>query len=425
MLDVHYPIAQRRLDNGVRVLASHDPTAPGVAINLWYGVGSADDPVGASGFAHLFEHLMFAGSAQVEPGEHLALMQSVGGKANATTSFDRTNYFETVPPHAAELALWLEAERLASLRLDQISLDTQREVVKEEKRQRYDNVPYGDQLELLLALNFPPEHPYATPTIGSMADIDAARLDQVAHFHATWYRPETLSLVVCGPLTDDTVFALAERYFAGLGASPVTAGTLAHPDPLPAHTGVPRTTVLRPVPSSAIHLCWRTPPLGDDDEEALSQALGVLAVGQASRLHRQLVRESESAEAVAVMDFGLVRGTSLGAIVARPREGHPLDELEVAIVDEVERLATLGPTQAEVDRVQAGIERDWFTQLASVDDRADQLNEYATLLDDPDLINRRLSRIHAVTPAAVAQAAAAWLAPDARAVLDYVAEDVQ
>ena len=422
---MHYPIAQRRLDNGVRVLSSHDPAAPGVAINLWYRVGSADEAPGSSGFAHLFEHLMFAGSAQVEPSEHIALMQSVGGQANATTSFDRTNYFETVPVHAAELALWLESERLSSLRIDQTSLDTQREVVKEEKRQRYDNVPYGDQLELLLALNFPDGHPYATPTIGSMDDLNAASLDQVGAFHATWYRPETLSLVVCGPLPDDEVFRLADRYLGHIAAPAVPSGRSVRPDPLPPHIGLPRTTVVRHVPTPAVHLCWRTPQLGDDSEEALGQALDVLASGQSSRLHRRLVRETEAAEAVGASQFGLARGTSLSMLVARPRQGHALDELEAAVVDEVERLADQGPTQAELDRVQAGTEREWFAELATVDTRADDLNECATLLDDPDLVNRRLRRMRAVTPEAVARAAAVWLAPDARAVLDYVAEDAR
>ncbi|NLA30139.1 MAG: insulinase family protein, partial [Propionibacterium sp.] len=176
---LHYPVDDITLDNGLRVLTNPDPMAPGVAVNLWYRVGSADERPGATGFAHLFEHLMFAGSAHVASGEHLATIQSVGGSANATTSFDRTNYFETVGPQALELALWLEADRMGSLDVDEQNLQTQRDVVKEEKRQRYDNVPYGDQLELLLRLNFPENHPYAHPAIGSMADLDAATLNDV------------------------------------------------------------------------------------------------------------------------------------------------------------------------------------------------------------------------------------------------------
>ncbi len=179
----HYELVEHRLDNGLRVVVNPDPVSPAVAVNIWYQVGSRDEVRGRTGFAHLFEHLMFQGSAQVASGEHLAAVQAVGGTANATTSFDRTNYYDTVPPHALDLALWLEAERMASLAVTQANLDNQRDVVLEEKRQRYDNTPYGDLLELLLAHNFPEGHPYAHPTIGSMPDLMAAPLDWVQDFH--------------------------------------------------------------------------------------------------------------------------------------------------------------------------------------------------------------------------------------------------
>jgi len=421
VLEVRYPIAERRLDNGLRVLASHDPIAPGVTLNLWYRVGSGDDPEGGSGFAHLFEHLMFAGSAHVASGEHLALVESLGGTANATTSFDRTNYFETLPVHAAELGFWLEADRLVGLDVGQFALDTQREVVKEEKRQRYDNVPYGDRLALLLELNFPDGHPYAHPTIGSMADLDAAGLERVADFHGAWYRPEGASLAVVGPWADDEVFRLADRYLGAAAVPPGPPGVPASPAPLPAHTGVPRRAVVRAVPTSTVDVCWRTPPLGHPDELAVSLALDVLATGQACRLHRRLVRQASAAEAVGPLDLGLVRGTSLSVLSARPRGRHALEELEDAIVDEVVRLGADGPTPAELDRAQAGAEREWCQDLAATDTRADQINEFATLLDDPDRVNRHLDDLRRVTPDAVARAAATWLAPASRAVLDYVA----
>jgi len=423
VLEVHYPIAQRRLDNGLRVLASHDPAAPGVAVNLWFTVGSADDPAAGSGLAHLFEHLMFAGSAHVAPGEHLALIQALGGTVNATTSFDRTNYFETVPTHAAELALWLEADRLASLTLDRTSLDTQREVVKEEKRQRYDNVPYGDQLELLLGLNFPAGHPYATPTIGSMDDLDAATLDSVRAFHEAWYRPETASLVVVGPLPDEEVFALADRSLGAVRHPVGPPGVAGRPAPLPAHRGEPRRTVRRPVPAAMLHLGWRTPPLGHPDEAAVQVALDVLGAGQACRLHRRLVRDDGLADTVGVMDFGLSRGSSLSTITARPRVGRDLGELEAAIVEELERLRRDGPTTAELDVALAGAEREWCAHLSTIDTRADQLNEAATLLGDAGAVNRWLSRLRAVRAADVARVTASWLAPEARAVLHYLAKE--
>ncbi|MDR0416591.1 MAG: insulinase family protein, partial [Propionibacteriaceae bacterium] len=174
-----YELHRHQLDNGLRVVVSPDPWVPVVAVNLWYDVGSAHESPGRTGFAHLFEHLMFAGAADVGPGEHLGALQALGGEVNATTSFDRTNYFETVPAGAAELALWYEAQRLGSLleAVDQTVLDTEREVVKEEKRQRYDNVPYGDVMELILGQVFPEGHPYRHTVIGSMDDLNAAGVE--------------------------------------------------------------------------------------------------------------------------------------------------------------------------------------------------------------------------------------------------------
>ena len=195
-ITVDYPIVEQRLANGLRVIASPDHGAPSVAVNLWYDVGSRDEEPGRTGFAHLFEHIMFQGSAHVPSGQHIGLLQAAGAAVNATTWFDRTNYFETLPTGGLDLALWLEADRLGSLldALTQESLDNQREVVKEERRQRYDNVPYGDAMELLNALTFPADHPYGHTTIGSMDDLNAATLADVQAFFRTHYRPSNAVL---------------------------------------------------------------------------------------------------------------------------------------------------------------------------------------------------------------------------------------
>jgi zinc protease len=199
-ITVDYPIVEHRLGNGLRVIASPDHGAPSVAVNLWYDVGSRDEEPGRTGFAHLFEHIMFQGSAHVPSGQHIGLLQAAGASVNATTWFDRTNYFETLPTGGLDLALWLEADRLGTLldALTQESLDNQREVVKEERRQRYDNVPYGDAMELLNALTFPPDHPYGHTTIGSMDDLNAATLADVQSFFRTHYRPSNAVLSVVG-----------------------------------------------------------------------------------------------------------------------------------------------------------------------------------------------------------------------------------
>lgn len=205
----------------MHVVINHDPTAPGEALNIWYRVGSADEQPGATGFAHLFEHLMFTGSAQVAASEHLSLLESIGGSANATTSFDRTNYFETVPPGALDLALWLEGDRLGSLTISDESFATQREVVKEEKRQRYDNVPYGDLQDLMIELNFPQDHPYGHLPIGSMADLDAATPDQARAFFARFYRPNNAFLTLSGPVDPQQALASVRRYLGDLDPGPV------------------------------------------------------------------------------------------------------------------------------------------------------------------------------------------------------------
>jgi len=415
-------VTSRRLDNGLLVTASRDPLAPGAAVNLWYDVGSADDPPGASGFAHLFEHLMFAGSAHVPDGQHIVMLEALGGLTNATTSSDRTNYFETVPTGALNLALWLEADRLQSLRVSKQALDTQRAVVIEEKRQRYDNQPYGDQLALILALGLPTGHPYATPTIGSLADLQAAQLDDVRAFHDAHYRPSNASLVVVSPLPDDDVFTLADRYL-GAVTSPDTPGLPSSQLPaLPPLTGVPRQRVTRPVPRSVLHLLWRTPPDTHPDSPAIGVALGILAAGQACRLHRDLVRQRGIAQSVAATDLGLNRGTSLSGITASPASGMALEALEQAVVQHLQTLADDGPTAEEMRRTRAQLEREWFAGLSGIGDRADAINEAAVIWGDAARINDDLDRWLAVTAGDVARAAGTWLDADRRAVLEYVAE---
>ncbi|WP_394275378.1 M16 family metallopeptidase [Luteococcus sp.] len=415
---LQYEIIERTLANGLRVVVNPDPTSPAVAVNIWYHVGSADEQTGASGFAHLFEHLMFQGSRQVASGEHLAALQAVGGTVNATTSFDRTNYFETVPPGAVELALWLESERLSSLDVSQENLDTQREVVKEEKRQRYDNVPYGDQLHLLLALNFPEDHPYAHPTIGSMEDLDAATLDDVRDFFATWYRASNAVLTLAGAVEAEQAFALAAKYFGHLPTLPAPERRRAAP--LEPHHGVPRLEVVREVPRETLHLGWRTPDLGHPDHLAVEQALTVLGGGPASRLRKRLVREAEVAEGAGASQLDLAQGSSLALVSARPRDGHSLDELEELVVAEVQRLLDEPVTAEELDRANASFEREWLGELAEVDSRADALGSFATLYGDPGRLNTHLAELVALTPQQVQQAARRWLAPEQRSSLHYL-----
>ena len=221
----HVRFSQRRLPNGLRVIVAPDHLAPVVAINLWYDVGSRHEQPGKTGFAHLFEHFMFQGSRHVSKSEHMSLIQGAGGVNNATTFFDRTNYFETLPSHQLDLGLWLEADRMATLldALSQENLDNQREVVKNEKRQSYDNRPYGSFYEKLMAAVFPADHPYHHTPIGSMADLDAASLDDVISFFREWYAPNNAVLTIAGDVTTDEGFAAADRWFGPIPANAALA----------------------------------------------------------------------------------------------------------------------------------------------------------------------------------------------------------
>ncbi len=416
----HYELVEHRLDNGLRLVVNPDPVSPAVAVNLWFQVGSRDEVPGRTGFAYLFEHLMFQGSAQVTSGEHLAAIQAVGGSVNATTSFDRTNYFETVPPHALDLALWLEAERMASLAVTQENLDNQRDVVLEEKRQRYDNTPYGDLLELLLATNFPEGHPYAHPTIGSMPDLMAAPLEWVQEFHTHWYQPANAVLVLSGAVEAEGALARVTRYFGQLPSSPAP-GRRPVP-PLPPLQDRPTTMVTRDVPRTVVALGWLTPDLTTTAADAVDQTLAVLGNGQASRLHERLVRREELAESVSASSLSLGQGNSLSFVSAALVPGADPAEVEQRICEEIDRLIAEGPHEREVERVAAQFEREWLSELAGVDDRADRINEAASLLGDPARVNTHLQVVQAITPDDITAAARDHLRVDARSRLVYLSE---
>ncbi|GAA1435226.1 pitrilysin family protein [Microlunatus lacustris] len=414
-----YPIVQRTLSNGLRVVASPDHTTPTVAVNLWYDVGSRDEEPGRTGFAHLFEHLMFQGSTHVPSGQHIGLLQAAGASVNATTWFDRTNYFETLPTGGLDLALWLEADRLAGLldTMTQESLDNQREVVKEEKRQRYDNVPYGDVMERLIALTFPADHPYGHTTIGSMDDLDAATLEDVQTFFRTYYLPSNAVLSIVGDVEPDAAFARADAYFGGLHSGHKPAKAVA--DPLPPLTGTERDETSADVPAEAVYLSWRLPPRGTRAFDAVDLAFSVLGHGQTSRLHKSLVRGAEIAESSGASTLGLIGGTSYGFAYARARDGVSVEQVEEALVTEVDRLATALPTERELRRSQAQFERHWLHELARVDSRADALGEHATLHRNPALVNTRIAEVNALTLDDVAEALGSVFRSDQRATLTY------
>ncbi|MFW6598477.1 M16 family metallopeptidase [Propionibacteriaceae bacterium Y2011] len=417
MPPLSYPITPHVLANGLRVITSPDHATPTVAVNLWYDVGSRHEAPGRTGFAHLFEHLMFQGSANVGSGEHIQLMQAAGASVNATTWFDRTNYFEALPTGGLELALWLEADRMASLDVSEENFATQREVVKEEKRQRYDNVPYGDVSERLVSLTYPADHPYGHTTIGSMADLDAAELADVQAFFDRYYMPSNAVLSIVGDVDDDRAVELANTYFGHIpgGTPPPTLET----PPMPPITGLPRDEATGDVPADAVHLSWRVPARGTAEFDAADLALTIIGHGETSRLHRRLVRRDELAESASASSMGLIGGSGFAFAHARCRDEVSPETVEAVLLEEVELFLTDGPTDEEVERAKATFQRWWLQHLARVDSRADQLSGFAVLEGDPTLINTRIDAINALDRADLQRAAATHLAVDARATLTY------
>ena len=410
-----------RLPNGLRLIVSQDGLAPVVAVNVWYHVGSANEVPGKTGFAHLFEHLMFQGSGHVAKSEHMALVQAAGGTMNGTTFLDRTNYFETVPSHQLELALWLEADRMGTLldALNQDNLDNQRDVVKNEKRSSYDNRPYGDWFHRLQAAVYPAGHPYSHPTIGSMADLDAASLEDVARFFRTYYAPNNAVLAVVGDVNAKQVRTWVDRYFGPIGSNPgipapvdaVALGLLA---------AEYREVVHERVPLPRIFFGFRGPVLGDARLDAVEVGAQILAGGKGSRLYRRLVRDEKIAQDVWFSSIGAIRGTAMivGQATIRPEVGPEV--VERAFEEELELLGREPVTDDELARAKALIETYELEALQHVEERADRLAQYATLMDDPDMINRQLERYLAVGKDEIRAVAAELYGADHRAVLTYL-----
>jgi zinc protease len=413
------PLKERKLANGLRLITVLDRTTPTATVNLWYHVGSKDERVGRTGFAHLFEHLMFQGSANVSKAEHLSLIESVGGSANATTWLDRTNYFATVPAEWVELILWMEADRLGTLldALDQANLDNQRDVVKNEKRSSYDNQPYGTAYLELFALAYPKGHPYHHPTIGSMEDLNAASLEDVRNFFATWYAPNNAVLTVVGDIDDGEIAAAVERLFGGIAANPALPS---HPDLTIAMSlgGEIRKTVKDKVPDPRIHLAYRAPILSSPDLPALEIACQILAGGRGSRLTRRLVRQEQVAQDVGLSVLPFVGGASLVVGSATLRPGADATTLEALFLEELRGLGERGPTPTEMERARALIESEELALRSDPETIADQIGMYATLLSDPERINRDLAIYQGVDAAAVQRVAKQYLADD-RVVLWY------
>jgi predicted Zn-dependent peptidase len=390
------------LANGLTVILHVDRSSPLVAVNLWYHVGSKDEVPGRTGFAHLFEHLMFMGSKHAPYPSFDAIMESWGGHNNGTTSNDRTNYYEIGPKNLLETFLWLEADRLATLAevITLEELEKQRKVVLNERRQSYENRPYGRGELRIPEVMYPDAHPYHWPTIGSQEDIEAASVDDVRSFFERFYRPANASLAIAGDFEPAEARRLVERYF---GWQATLERPKAPTPPAPTLAAPRAETLTDRVQLARLRLVWHSPALFSPGDADLDLAAHVLGGGKSSRLYRTLVYDRRIAQDVFAYQ-GSQQLTSLFHVGLTAKPGHELDEMERAVDEQIARLANDGPTAAEVERARNTHLADFYKSLDHLQTRADLLNHYQHLLGDPGGVERDVARYEAATPASVRDA---------------------
>ena len=416
------PVREYRLDNGLRVVLSADHTVPVVAVNLWYAVGSRNEVEGRTGFAHLFEHMMFQGSSHVPKNRHFELVERAGGTLNATTWFDRTNYFDTLPSHHLDLALWLESDRMGWMApaLTDEKLQNQQAVVMEEKKQRYDNQPYGDWDERLQQLVFPPGHPYHHKVIGSMEDIAGATLEDIRDFFNTYYTPNNAVLTVCGDFDPDHAVERVQWYFGEIPSGSPAPPIPAHAALTPTIGSTVRDVVRDDVPLPRVYLAGRIPVYSDPRFYAAQMAMAILGDGRASRLYRNLVRGRRVAKDAGTHAFPLMTGSGMHISWITGFPGADPDTLVEELASEMEDLTSA--TDAELDRVKALASTRILSSIEDVSDRADLLCMFACLFGDADRLNSEVDRYLAVSIEDVRAFAAEFLGSDNRALVIYVPE---
>ena len=393
------PFEKFVLPNGLTVIFHEDRSSPLVAVNLWYHVGSKDEEPGRTGFAHLFEHLMFMGSKNAPYPSFDSIMESWGGHNNGTTSNDRTNYYEIGPTNLLETCLWLEADRLATLAdvITEEELERQLKVVQNERRQSYENRPYGQSELVIPDAMYPAAHPYHWPTIGSHADLEAAGVADVRAFFERYYLPSNASLVVAGDFDFTAGRALVERYFGWIPKRPAPARRTPPPAVLDANREI---TLTDRVQLSRLRLCWHSPPLFAAGDADLDLAAQILGGGKSSRLYKSLVFERRLAQDAFAYQSSQMLG-SLFHVGVTAKPGVTLDQIQQAVDDELRAFTSQGPTDAELDRARNSHLADYYKSLDHLQTRADVLNHYQHLFGDPDGVERDLTRYEAADRASV------------------------
>ena len=407
-----------KLPNGLNVILHEDHSLPNVSVNLWYHVGSAREKPGRTGFAHLFEHIMFMGSGNVPVGKFDQWLEAAGAENNATTNPDRTDYFENGPSNALELMLFLESDRAGYLlnSMSPAKVDGQRDVVKNERRQSYENRPYG-MAQISLAENlYAPTHPYHWPVIGSMEDLTAASYDDVVDFFKKYYVPNNASLCVAGAIDPKRTRSLVENWFAD-----VPAGGPVQPIDMPAAflSEEKRVRLEDNVQLPRLYMAWLTPPLLTPGDAELDVLANVLAGGKNSRLYKRMVYDLQVAQDVSAFQASSAMSSSF-QIIATTRSGHTLTELESIIQEEINKLKSEGPTEREVQRAVNGFEASFLDRLESLGGKADQLNNYYVFTGNPDYFNEDLARYKALGPSDIQSVAQTYLKDDGRVILSVV-----
>jgi zinc protease len=418
------PFTQFTLPNGLNVILHRDTSVPVVAVNVWYHVGSANERAGRTGFAHLFEHVMFEGSMHVPEGDFDNWLEAAGANNNGSTTTDRTNYYIDLPANALELALFLESDRMGFLLDDKApgKVDGQRDVVKNEKRQSVDNQPYGQAFVELSSLLYPPGHPYSWPVIGSMEDLSAASFEDVARFFRTYYVPNNASLVIAGDIDLAQTRKLVEKWFDDVPrGKPVEK--LAQPTVV--LDGVKKKTITDRVQLPRLYLAWHTPALLQPGDATMDMISSLLTGGKNSRLYKRLVYDLQIAQDVAAFQQSQALGSNY-VIMATARPGQSLDKLQAVIDEELDALRKTPPAEREMTRALNQTEASFYRSMERVGGfggKADQLNAYFKAAGTPDFFDKDLARYRSVTAAQVQAAVERYLPKDRRVELSVVPGD--
>jgi zinc protease len=415
------PYTQFKLPNGLNVILHRDASVPVVSVNVWYHVGSGNERPGRTGFAHLFEHVMFEGSMHVPEGEFDNWLEAAGGNNNGSTTNDRTNYYEDIPANALELALFLESDRMGFLLDDKApdKINGQRDVVKNEKRQSVDNQPYGQAFMELPAMLYPAGHPYSWSTIGSMEDLSAASFEDVARFFRTYYVPGNASLVIAGDIDIANTRKMVEKWF-----SDVPAGKPVPPINAPSAVldGVKKKTITDRVQLPRLFLAWHTPALLKPGDAEMDVVSNLLSGGKNSRLYKRLVYDLQIAQDVNAVQQSQALDSNF-MIIATARPGQSLEKIQAVIDEELDKLRTTAPEQREVTRALNQIEANFYRSMERVGGfggKANQLNSYYKAAGTPDYFQKDLDRYRALTPADIKAAIEKYLPKDRRVELSVV-----